>query len=140
VPEGSTPKEGPSAGITIATSIISLLTDIPVNRKVAMTGEITLKGKVLPVGGIKEKLLAAHREGIREAIIPVDNKPDLKDLPKVIKQDVKIHLVEHMDEVLKIALTGALPQKAQKETPAIAPGLSPTGGEGEGPTEPPLTH
>ncbi|MBM3285591.1 MAG: endopeptidase La, partial [Candidatus Aminicenantes bacterium] len=100
VPEGSTPKEGPSAGITIATSIISLLTEIPVNRKVAMSGEITLKGKVLPVGGIKEKLLAAHREGIREAIVPLDNKPDLKDIPKVIKQDLRIHLVESMDEVL----------------------------------------
>ena len=140
VPEGATPKEGPSAGITLATSIISLLTDIPVNRKVAMTGEITLKGKVLPVGGIKEKLLAAHREGIREVIIPLDNKADLKDLPKVIKQEVKIHLVEHMDEVLKIALTAELPQKPSKETPVITPELSPRGGEGEGPTEPPLTH
>jgi ATP-dependent Lon protease len=140
VPEGATPKEGPSAGITLATSIISLLTDIPVNRKVAMTGEITLKGKVLPVGGIKEKLLAAHREGIREAIIPIDNKADLKDLPKVIKQEVKIHLVEHMDDVLKIALTGELPKKPPKETPALTPELSPRGGEGEGPTEPPLPH
>jgi ATP-dependent Lon protease len=139
VPEGATPKEGPSAGITIATSIISLLTDIPVNRKVAMTGEITLKGKVLPVGGIKEKLLAAHREGIREAILPLDNKPDLKDLPKVIKQEIKIHLVEHMDEVLKIALTQDLPEKPPQEKAAAAE-LSPGGGEGEGPTEPPLTH
>lgn len=140
VPEGATPKEGPSAGITIATSILSLLTEIPVNRKVAMTGEITLKGKVLPVGGIKEKLLAAHREGIREAILPLDNKADLKDLPKVIKQDLKIHLVENMDEVLKISLTGELPQKLQKEKAAVASELSQRGGEGEGPAEPPLTH
>jgi len=140
VPEGATPKEGPSAGITIATSIISLLTDIPVNRKVAMTGEITLKGKVLPVGGIKEKLLAAHREGIREAILPLDNKPDLKDLPKVIKQEIEIHLVEHMDEVLKIALTKDLPENPPQEKEAAGAELSPGGGEGEGPTEPPLTH
>ena len=101
---------------------------------------ILFKGKVLPVGGVKEKLLAAHREGIREAIIPLDNRADLKDLPKVIKQEVKIYLVEHMDEVLKIALTSELPQKPSKETPVITPELSPGGGEGEGPTEPPLTH
>jgi len=140
VPEGATPKEGPSAGITIATSILSLLTDIPVNRKVAMTGEITLKGKVLPVGGIKEKLLAAHREGIREAIIPIDNKADLKDLPKVLKQDLRIHLVENMDEVLKIALTMELPQKSPKDKIPATSELSQRGGEGEGPAEPPLTH
>jgi ATP-dependent Lon protease len=140
VPEGATPKEGPSAGITIATAIISLLTEIPVNRKVAMTGEITLRGKVLPVGGIKEKLLAAHREGIREAIVPVDNRADLKDVPKVIKQEVKIHLVETMDDVLKIALTKGLPPKPSKEKGEIASELVSGGGEGEGPSEPPLTH
>jgi ATP-dependent Lon protease len=140
VPEGATPKEGPSAGITIATSIISLLTEIPVNRKVAMTGEITLRGRVLPVGGIKEKLLAAHREGIREAIIPLDNKSDLKDVPKVIKQELKIHLVENMDGVLKIALTKELPPKPATEKPVITTELAPGGGEGEGPSEPPLTH
>jgi ATP-dependent Lon protease len=141
VPEGATPKEGPSAGITIATSILSLLTEIPVNRKVAMTGEITLRGKVLPVGGIKEKLLAAHREGIREAIIPVDNKPDLKDLPKGIKRDLTIHLVDNMDEVLKIALTRELPQKPpQKEKLTAASELATRGEGGEGPAEPPLTH
>jgi len=105
VPEGSTPKEGPSAGITIATAILSLLTNIPVSKKVAMSGEITLKGKILGVGGIKEKLLAAFREGIREAVLPMDSRPDLKDVPKVIKQNMKIHLVETMDEVLKVALT-----------------------------------
>ena len=140
VPEGATPKEGPSAGITIATSIISLLTDIPVNRKVAMSGEITLKGKVLAVGGIKEKLLAAHREGIREAVLPADNRADLKDLPKVIKQEVKIHLVEQMDEVLKIVLTKGLPEKPDQEKAAAAVELSSGGGEGEGANEPPLTH
>ncbi len=111
VPEGAIPKEGPSAGITIATAIISLLTGIPVNKKVAMSGEITLKGKVLAVGGIKEKLLAAYREGIRTAVLPLDNKPDLKDLPKIIKQNMQLHLVETMDEVLKLVLTRPLPQK-----------------------------
>jgi ATP-dependent Lon protease len=140
VPEGATPKEGPSAGITIATAIISLLTEIPVNRKVAMTGEITLRGRVLPVGGIKEKLLAAHREGIREAIVPLDNRADLKDIPKVIKQELKIYLVENMDEVLKIALTKELPPKPPQEKPALSTELAPGGGEGDGPGEPPLTH
>ncbi len=140
VPEGSTPKEGPSAGITIATSIISLLTEIPVNRRIAMSGEITLKGRVLPVGGIKEKLLAAHREGIREAIIPIDNKPDLKDVPMVIKKDLRIHLVETMDEVLKIVLTKDLPQKPPKEKMILAQELPQEGEEGKGPAEPPFPH
>ncbi len=144
VPEGATPKEGPSAGITIATAILSLLTDIPVNKKVAMSGEITLKGKVLPVGGIKEKLLAAYREGIREAILPLDNRADLKDLPKVLKQSMKIHLVETMDEVLKIALTGPLPKTSplKDKTPLEAPDeVSEPAGEGRGaPGDPPLTN
>jgi len=142
VPEGSTPKEGPSAGITIATSIISLLSRIPVNKKVAMSGEITLKGKVLSVGGIKEKLLAAHRVGIREAILPLDNQPDLKDLPKKIKEDVTIHLVENMDEVLKIALKGAFPStpKKQKDKIIISSEISEKKDGEEGPKEPPITH
>mgnify|MGYP000241633304 FL=1 len=113
VPEGSVPKEGPSAGITIATAIISLLTGIPVSKKVAMSGEITLKGKVLPVGGIKEKLLAAYREGIKVAILPLDNKPDLKDLPKKLKENMTIHFVDHMDQVLDIALVEDLSKYAE---------------------------
>ncbi len=132
VPEVAQPKEGPSAGITIATSIISLLTDIPVSKTVAMSGEITLKGKVLPVGGIKEKLLAAHRELIKEAILPFDNKPDLKDIPKNIKDDMKIHFVENMDEVLEIALTKDMPIKAKKEKIPIS--SEPSGSEEEGET------
>ncbi|MFC2158814.1 endopeptidase La, partial [Acidobacteriota bacterium] len=142
VPEGATPKEGPSAGITIATSILSLLLGIPVNRKVAMSGEITLKGKVLPIGGVKEKLLAAHREGLREAILPIDNRPDLKDVPKVIKDYMKIHFVENMDEVLDIVLTKPLnisapkPKKPQKGTK----GTEKRDGDGEDPQTPPLTH
>jgi ATP-dependent Lon protease len=142
VPEGSTPKEGPSAGITIATAIISLLTDIPVSKRVAMSGEITLKGKVLPVGGIKEKLLAAYREGIREAVLPLDNKPDLKDLPKVLRQNMSIHLVETMDEVLKIALTRELPKKSGegREAKASEAERAVRAGEEEAPKEPPLTN
>lgn len=148
VPEGATPKDGPSAGITIATAIISLLTGIPVNKKVAMTGEITLRGKVLPVGGIKEKLLAAHREGIREVILPIDNRPDLRDVPKVIKQEMTIHLVENMDQVLKIALTRELPKKeeaggekesGEKESLVVTSELAPGSSEG-GTQEPPLPH
>jgi len=144
VPEGSTPKEGPSAGITLAIAILSLLTEIPVSKKVAMSGEITLRGKVLPVGGIKEKLIAAHREGIREAILPLDNRPDLKDLPKNVLQDMKIHLVENMEEVLKIVLTKELPSKIGRKKKAKEEVLEeiPTR-EGEGsetPKEPPLTH
>jgi ATP-dependent Lon protease len=130
VPEGATPKEGPSAGITIAIAILSLLTEIPVSKKIAMSGEITLRGRVLPVGGIKEKLLAAYREGIREVVLPLDNKPDLKDLPKNVAQNMKIHLVETMDEVLKMVLTRDLPVLTAPPDTAAKPSTPPTG-EGE---------
>ncbi len=142
VPEGATPKEGPSAGITIATAIISLLTDIAVSKKVAMSGEITLKGKVLPVGGIKEKLLAAYREGIRAAVLPLDNKPDLKDLPKILKQNMTIHLVETMEEVLKYSLTRELPKKPGDNRDPKAPEAErkTRAGEEEASKEPPLTN
>jgi ATP-dependent Lon protease len=103
-PEGAIPKDGPSAGITMATSLVSALTRIPIKRDVAMTGEITLRGRVLPIGGLKEKLLAAHRAGIKTAIVPKENKKDLKDLPKVVLKALRIVLVEHMDEVLHDAL------------------------------------
>jgi ATP-dependent Lon protease len=104
IPEGAIPKDGPSAGITIATTIASALTKIPVRGDVAMTGEITLRGKVLPIGGLKEKLLAAHRHGINEVIIPKENQKDLPDIPEYIRNLMKLHFVEHMDEVLRIAL------------------------------------
>jgi ATP-dependent Lon protease len=104
VPEGAIPKDGPSAGITIATSIMSALTSIPVRADIAMTGEITVRGRVLPIGGLKEKLLAAHRQGIREAILPADNEKDLPDIPENIRNEMKLHFVTSMDQVLKLAL------------------------------------
>jgi len=104
IPEGAVPKDGPSAGITIVTTITSALTHIPVRGDVAMTGEITLRGKVLPIGGLKEKLMAAHRHGILEVIIPRENEKDLPDIPDAIKQTMKLHFVDSMDEVLNIAL------------------------------------
>ena len=108
VPEGATPKDGPSAGIGMVTSIVSAILNNPIRRDVAMTGEVTLTGQVLPIGGLKEKLLAAHRAGIKEVLIPKENKKDLVDMPKKIIDDIKITPVEHADEVLKIALTKEL--------------------------------
>ena len=108
VPEGATPKDGPSAGIGMVTSIVSSITNIPVKRDVAMTGEVTLTGQVLPIGGLKEKLLAAHRAGIKEVLIPKENEKDLVDMPKKIIDEIKITPVEFADEVLKIALTKEL--------------------------------
>ncbi|MDC3231308.1 endopeptidase La [Candidatus Pelagibacter sp.] len=105
VPEGATPKDGPSAGIGMVTSIVSSITNIPVKKDVAMTGEVTLTGQVLQIGGLKEKLLAAHRAGIKEVLIPKENEKDLVDIPKKIIEAIKITPVEYADEVLKIALT-----------------------------------
>ena len=104
VPEGATPKDGPSAGIAMVTSIVSSVTNNPVNREIAMTGEVTITGQVLPIGGLKEKLLAAHRAGIKHVLIPKDNEKDLTDIPEKVKSDIKITPVKHADEVLKIAL------------------------------------
>ena len=129
VPEGAIPKDGPSAGITMATSLVSVLTQIPVRSDVAMTGEITLRGKVLPIGGVKEKLLAAHRAGIRTIILPKDNQKDLADIPPAILQDFTVHFVENMDEVLRVALTSApiplleeVPEQATFRTDLDDPG------------------
>ncbi len=104
VPAGAIPKDGPSAGITMATAIASALTAKPVNKSVAMTGEVTLRGRVLPIGGLKEKTLAAKRMGIRRVIIPSRNKKDLEDIPKYIKKDMEFIFADTMDDVLKVAL------------------------------------
>ncbi len=108
VPEGATPKDGPSAGVGMVTSIVSSITNIPVRKDLAMTGEVTLTGQVLQIGGLKEKLLAAHRAGIKEVLIPKENEKDLVDMPKKIMDDIKITTVEHADQVIKIALTKEL--------------------------------
>ena len=120
VPEGATPKDGPSAGIGMVTSIISSITNNPVRRDIAMTGEVTLTGQVLPIGGLKEKLLAAHRAGIKEVLIPKDNEKDLVDMPKKIIDDIKITPVEHADQVLKIALTKELKRVEWVEVETIS--------------------
>jgi ATP-dependent Lon protease len=123
VPEGAIPKDGPSAGITMATAIASALSRIPVRRDVAMTGEITLRGKVLPIGGLKEKLLAAHRAGILEVILPQENDKDMADVPENLRSAMKFHFVEHMDQVLQIALERSLPVSPD-EAPAMSPPLT----------------
>jgi ATP-dependent Lon protease len=117
VPEGATPKDGPSAGISMCTALVSVLTHLPVRADYAMTGEITLRGEVLPIGGVKEKLLAAHRSGIKNVIIPIENVKDLKEIPDNIKQDLIIKPVRWIDEVLGAALNGypgRLPRKNKK--------------------------
>ncbi|MBT4891188.1 MAG: endopeptidase La, partial [Rhodospirillales bacterium] len=108
VPEGATPKDGPSAGVGMVTSIVSVLTGNPVNKSVAMTGEITLRGRVLPIGGLKEKLLAALRGGIKTVLIPDENKKDLEEIPDNVKRHIKIIPVSNVEDVLKEALVHPL--------------------------------
>ena len=129
LPEGATPKDGPSAGIAICTSMVSILTGIPVRADVAMTGEITLRGEVLPIGGLKEKLLAAHRGGIRLALIPEENVKDLVDIPDNIKNQLEIVPVKWIDKVLDLALerkpepiVDAVPVPPAEGVPAVADG------------------
>jgi ATP-dependent Lon protease len=119
VPEGAIPKDGPSAGIALTTAIISAFTGIPVKKTVAMTGEVTLRGRVLEIGGLKDKVLAAHRAGVKTVLAPEANKKDLEDIPENVKADLEFYFVKHMDEVLDVAL--ARPPKAgsSKRVPQI---------------------
>jgi len=120
IPEGAIPKDGPSAGITMATALVSALTRIPVRHDLAMTGEVTLRGNVLPIGGLKEKVLAAHRGGIKKVLIPVENEKDIREIPAAILKSIQIELVEHMDQVLRKALLLADPDNYPKK-PASSP-------------------
>ena len=129
VPEGATPKDGPSAGVTIATAILSAFTGRPVRKDVAMTGEITLRGKVLPIGGLKEKSLAARRVGIRKVIIPKDNQKDLEELPETVKRDIAFYPVSSADEVFALAVREAAPEKPKPRTPRKKGPVIPVGGD-----------
>ncbi len=119
VPAGAVPKDGPSAGIAMATAIVSAFTKTPVRKDVAMTGEVTLRGRVLEIGGLKEKILAAHRAGVKTVIMPADNEKDLEDIPDYVQKDLKFFFAKHMDEVLSVALVRPLQPVRQKELPII---------------------
>ncbi|MES2856025.1 MAG: S16 family serine protease, partial [Bdellovibrionota bacterium] len=117
MPAGAIPKDGPSAGITLATAIISLMTDTPVRHDVAMTGEVTLQGRVLPVGGIKEKALAALSQGVKTVIVPYQNQKDVLDIPEEFKKQINFIFVEHLDEVLALALEDKVGRVGKRSTP-----------------------
>jgi ATP-dependent Lon protease len=130
VPEGATPKDGPSAGVAMVTGIVSIMTGIPVRKDVAMTGEITLRGRVLPIGGLKSKILAAHLSGAKTVIIPRKNEKDLRDIPEEIRKSTKIVLVDTMDQVLEAALRRK-PKALETEPPKVVKGGDPVEPEPE---------
>jgi ATP-dependent Lon protease len=132
VPEGATPKDGPSAGVAMVTTIVSVLTGIPVKRDIAMTGEITLRGRVLPIGGLKEKLLAALRGGLKTVLIPSENEKDLAEIPDNVKRGLKIIPARTVDEVLANALTAPLIPIEWQEEPVTPPVIPATGEERSG--------
>jgi ATP-dependent Lon protease len=129
VPEGAIPKDGPSAGITLATALISALTNIPARSDLAMTGELTLRGMVLPIGGLKEKLLAAHRMGCKAVLIPNENARHLEEVPTEVREQLSIHLVNHMDEVIQLALTRVSEPRKTSADVGSAPPPQPTPSE-----------
>ncbi len=131
VPEGAIPKDGPSAGIGMCTALVSVLTGIPVRADVAMTGEITLRGEVLPIGGLKEKLLAAHRGGITTVLIPEENRRDLAEIPKNIKQKLDIRAVKWIDEVLEVALAGTPCPRVGDDAAPVPEGKGGESGKGK---------
>jgi ATP-dependent Lon protease len=136
IPEGAIPKDGPSAGVTLATAMASALARVPVRRDVAMTGEITLRGRVLPVGGVKEKLLAAHRVGVSTVLIPKDNEKDLEDVPEEVRADMTVQFIETIDEVLALALEDACPTDAGATDDATTPPVWTTDQPSTGGTQP----
>jgi len=119
-PAGGTPKDGPSAGVTLLSALVSLLTGVRVRHDVAMTGEITLRGRVLPIGGLKEKVLAAHRAGIKRVIVPERNRGDLDEVPEEIKKELEFVFVSRMDQVIEAALEGPVGVRARSASPAKA--------------------
>jgi ATP-dependent Lon protease len=138
IPEGSIPKDGPSAGITIAAALTSAVARRKTRRDFGMTGEITLRGRILPVGGIREKILAAHRTGLKNVLIPEKNMKDLVDIPKKVQDDLKIIPVDHMDQVLELALFPAKPKSVRKPSgQAKPPAKKPTAPAS--PTPPPVS-